>query len=1069
MRNLKKLFAVVMVVAMLASIMVPALAADVQYETEAEMLKDLGLFLGTNNGFELEAELTREQALALMIRVMGLEEEVKAMTQPEVAEQMAKVVDPETVTDWAKPYVAYAIKNGLTDGIDAKIKPNVKFAGQLTITGKEFINFMLKGMGYDMTGKWDDVLTFAAETGMISAGDAVKFGSITVMKRDFAVAIMASALNGMTAYGVTLAQYLVDQGAVSEDKMVEYGFITPTVAPTEAPEEVIIEAYTDNLLQIYVEFSVPVDKESAETEGNYSIDKLDIADAKLLDDGQTVVLTLDYDDARGQQDVVDLTIDGVKDVEGNKIAKTEVEDIEFFDTTIPTVVDASIIGKDTIKVVFSEPMKGTAPDAKGVSRLDKADFVVNKGKSYVREVRLQNNYTEALVELYSPLKEGEITLQVKSGSEDFAGFGVVSKTITLEVVPDEEAPVVIGYEKAKRTEVTLIWSEDIEFNKNFNFTVLKDRENFYHTNSKNPVRPETKNEDGSVKDYAVKIDGNKMTLYFENDTKLPNGTAYVYVMKDAVRDYWDNANAQQMIKVEVEVDSTPPAVDKIEVTDEDVIKITFTEELKSDTATKKDNYTILDADGEEVKNIIKKIEYSSKKVTITFKEDLSGDYSIVIKNIEDLEGNKMSAETVAFTVGDKTAPDADKFEATLYNAGRVDQMVKVNFKDVMATEGNYAVTDVEKYVIVDVNGDEIVKLEKIKGVEIVVVDSGKAIEIYVPSSQDVRDNKNAKAKEDYINLDGSEYLRIARVADAAGNKMTVMVKDIDIVPSTNITVKSAKAVARDTIEVTLSDELDVFDAADFLLAKVASDPADSDLYDIAGVDTKLDKDGNTVVVFTLDDDNLLDYDVNETGATPIYVHVIATVNIDNNPGYDVTRSENKYGDTIALGSKKVDDKIKPELYDDGDKSTDYAKKDGEITHVKDYLVFESTVVNSVYYFDATIYFSEEITVMKDDTSLAGNDFNITLNGSKLVNGKDYYVVDYGKVGSTKVGFVTIRFEGKNIEETISGQKVVTGKKFEGDLSIGLIDKPQYIMDPRENVISTFDAIDLDNLEVVLKY
>ena len=40
MRNLKKLFAVVMVVAMLASIMVPALAAEgFNYEDEAEMLR----------------------------------------------------------------------------------------------------------------------------------------------------------------------------------------------------------------------------------------------------------------------------------------------------------------------------------------------------------------------------------------------------------------------------------------------------------------------------------------------------------------------------------------------------------------------------------------------------------------------------------------------------------------------------------------------------------------------------------------------------------------------------------------------------------------------------------------------------------------------------------------------------------------------------------------------------------------------------------------------------------------------------------------------------------------------
>ena len=85
MRNLKKLLAVIVVVAMLASIMVPALAAE--YENEAKQLQDLGLFQGySSTDLGLDDDLTREQALALMLRVMGLEDDVKAMSDEEVAE-----------------------------------------------------------------------------------------------------------------------------------------------------------------------------------------------------------------------------------------------------------------------------------------------------------------------------------------------------------------------------------------------------------------------------------------------------------------------------------------------------------------------------------------------------------------------------------------------------------------------------------------------------------------------------------------------------------------------------------------------------------------------------------------------------------------------------------------------------------------------------------------------------------------------------------------------------------------------------------------------------------------------
>ena len=294
MRNLKKLFAVVMVVAMLASMMVPALAAGVEYEDEATILQDLGLFQGYGAGeLGLADDLTREQGLALMLRVMGLEDEVKAMTEEEVAAELARVVDPETVTaTWAKPYVAYAVKNGLTKGIDASILPNVKFAGQLKMTGKEFINLMLNGMGYATA--WDDVLTKAAEVEMLSAGESVTFGTVKEMTRDQAVAIMFGALSGITSEGITLAQALVDAGAVDADKMEEYGFIVPEVVPTEAPVEFAVDGIaSDNLKVVKINLTKPVDKDSVSRDNvkvlkdNSNIIAVD-ADIKVSDDKTTL-------------------------------------------------------------------------------------------------------------------------------------------------------------------------------------------------------------------------------------------------------------------------------------------------------------------------------------------------------------------------------------------------------------------------------------------------------------------------------------------------------------------------------------------------------------------------------------------------------------------------------------------------------------------------------------------------------------------------------------------------------------------------------------------------------------
>jgi hypothetical protein len=536
-------------------------------------------------------------------------------------------------------------------------------------------------------------------------------------------------------------------------------------------------------------------------------------------------------------------------------------------------------------------------------------------------------------------------------------------------------------------------------------------------------------------------------------------------MKETVKDYWDNENTQQMIVVEVVPDEEPPAVDKIEVKEENKIDITFTEDL-ADDADDKDNFTILDDKGDEVKNIIKTAKLDGKKITITFKENLSGDYSIVIENVKDKADNKMDKTTVPFTVGDITPPNHEKFTATLYNHDDVDQMLKISFGDTMATEGKYSVTDVEKYVIISVEKDnegnitketEYAKLEDIKDVEIDVVDDGKSVEIYIPSFKDVDEDSDLKHKEDYLNLSPGQYVKIARVADAADNKMTVMTVNVEIKASDTIGVdtENVKATARNTIEITFKDNVTAFEAEDIRIQVGKDDDGKPKFLDhdkdIAGVSTKLNDDGNTVAVFTLDDD-ILAYNVEDDG-NEVFVWIMPAEG-------DEIKSENRYGNKLTEykeGAKiKVKDKIAPELYSKAD--VDYAKEAGADAYVGDVLKIKmETVAEGVYgfagNFTATIYFSEEIKVASE--VLAGSDFIITLDGDKLDNGIDYQVIDYG-INSDGVGYITFAIVGeenkaKNVYELI------------GDLEIGRVEKPLYVTDVKGNKIADFDTIELDDL------
>ena len=76
-------------------------------EAQAQMLCDLGLFRGTESGFELEKPMTRAEAAAMLTRLLGAEQE--ALT----AEREHPFTD---VPDWADPYVGWLFRNGRTQG-----------------------------------------------------------------------------------------------------------------------------------------------------------------------------------------------------------------------------------------------------------------------------------------------------------------------------------------------------------------------------------------------------------------------------------------------------------------------------------------------------------------------------------------------------------------------------------------------------------------------------------------------------------------------------------------------------------------------------------------------------------------------------------------------------------------------------------------------------------------------------------------------------------------------------------------------------------------------------------------
>lgn len=68
----------------LASVLVAAglamTAGAASYDNCADQLKDLGLFQGTEDGFELDRAPTRGEAATMLVRLLGKEAEAKELT-----------------------------------------------------------------------------------------------------------------------------------------------------------------------------------------------------------------------------------------------------------------------------------------------------------------------------------------------------------------------------------------------------------------------------------------------------------------------------------------------------------------------------------------------------------------------------------------------------------------------------------------------------------------------------------------------------------------------------------------------------------------------------------------------------------------------------------------------------------------------------------------------------------------------------------------------------------------------------------------------------------------------------
>lgn len=160
-----------------------AIAAGTSYTPYADTLKELGLFLGTNKGYELERNATRGEAAVMAVRLLGKEK---------IAETEKNVHPFTDVPSWASAHVGYLYGNQITGGTSA-----TKYSSNALISPAQYATFMLRALGYSEAAgdfTWQKSLDKMAELGIITKAQATEYAKSAATPRGVLVALSRATL-----------------------------------------------------------------------------------------------------------------------------------------------------------------------------------------------------------------------------------------------------------------------------------------------------------------------------------------------------------------------------------------------------------------------------------------------------------------------------------------------------------------------------------------------------------------------------------------------------------------------------------------------------------------------------------------------------------------------------------------------------------------------------------------------------------------------------------------------------------------------------------------------------------
>jgi hypothetical protein len=275
MATARRTIILILVILLFMPASVNSSAVVYRYEAEAHALHELGIYAGVNTRYfdpDLGSQVQRQTAVILLVKMFGGLEEALAMPEDEVDSILAPYIDNHRLASFARPFMAYAIRNGMVSGVSVSPK---MLGPEILIDSPSLACMILKNMGYTINSSEEFLLsldTLGALGGM--KPEEIKRLNHKILIKDDLVGILYWALRAKTADGESLicrliADEAIPLGAVGEHAHIEYDPLTgePLVTLPEKPSvptdrEIIYRLIRDAMLNVSTSVVLPINSAS---------------------------------------------------------------------------------------------------------------------------------------------------------------------------------------------------------------------------------------------------------------------------------------------------------------------------------------------------------------------------------------------------------------------------------------------------------------------------------------------------------------------------------------------------------------------------------------------------------------------------------------------------------------------------------------------------------------------------------------------------------------------------------------------------------------------------------------